>query len=208
MKLTLTTRQQDILDFIETFSQERGYPPTLREIGNQFGISSTNGVRVNLAALEKKQYIRRLPWLSRGIELVNIPRLQQTDGQVSYVPVISKVAKGTPIFAAENIAGMLAVDDSFFSAQKAFAVRVHDDSMSDAGILKDDFLLVKRQQNVETGNITIFIIGEDITIRRYDTVGNMIKLIPANDNYETQLISRSSHTLQIGGKVMGLIRKY
>ena len=73
MKRTLTKRQQDILDFIESFIQERGYPPTLREIGNQFGISSTNGVRVNLAALEKKQYIRRRPWLSRGIELVSTP---------------------------------------------------------------------------------------------------------------------------------------
>ena len=71
MKKILTKRQQDILDFIESFMQKRGYPPTLREIGNEFGISSTNGVRVNLAALEKKNYIIRRPWLSRGIELVD-----------------------------------------------------------------------------------------------------------------------------------------
>jgi len=77
MKKTLTKRQQDILDFIEDFAQRRGYPPTLREIGNEFGISSTNGVRVNLAALEKKQYIIRRPWLSRGIELVQAPKVPQ-----------------------------------------------------------------------------------------------------------------------------------
>ena len=86
MKRILTKRQQEILDFIESFMQERGYPPTLREIGNEFGIRSTNGVRVNLAALEKKQYIRRRPWLSRGIEIVSAPKVQQTDSEVGLCP--------------------------------------------------------------------------------------------------------------------------
>jgi repressor LexA len=208
MKRILTPRQQDILEYIETFLQQHGYPPTLREIGDQFEISSTNGVRVNLAALEKKQFIVRRPWLSRGIELVNTPRVQQTDGQVSYVPIIKKVADGTPIFAAENIEGMLAIDDSFFPAQRVFAVRMHGDAMKDAGIIDGDFLLAKRQQNVEPGDNTVFIISEEIIVRQYDTRGNMVQLIPANDKYETQFISRSSHTFQIGGKVIGLIRKY
>ena len=123
MKKILTQRQQDILDFIESFMQKRGYPPTLREIGNEFGISSTNGVRVNLAALEKKKYIVRRPWLSRGIELVNAPKVIHTDSEVGYVPIIGKVAAGEPIFAAENIQGMLAVDDSFIQTKKSFCTQ-------------------------------------------------------------------------------------
>ena len=135
MKKILTKRQQEILDFIESFHQKRGYPPTLREIGNEFGISSTNGVRVNLAALEKKNYIIRRPWLSRGIEMVDAPKVQHTDTEVGYIPIIGKVAAGEPIFAAENIEGMLAVDDSFIQTKKVFALKVHGDSMIPAPIM-------------------------------------------------------------------------
>ena len=109
MKKILTKRQQDILDFIESFMQKRGYPPTLREIGNEFGISSTNGVRVNLAALEKKNYIIRRPWLSRGIELVDAPKVPAVDSEIGYVPIVGKVVAAEPIFAAENIEGVEAV---------------------------------------------------------------------------------------------------
>jgi repressor LexA len=208
MKRTLTKRQQDILDFIENFMQERGYPPTLREIGNQFGISSTNGVRVNLAALEKKQYIRRRPWLSRGIELVSSPKVQRVDNEVGYVPIIGKVAAGEPIFASENIEGMLAVDDAFIDTKKVFALKVHGDSMINAGILDGDFILARRQHTAEPGEITVFIIGDEITVKRYDSKGDSIYLLPENDKYEKRIIKRSSSDLQIAGKVVGLIRRY
>ncbi|MFC1552798.1 transcriptional repressor LexA, partial [Candidatus Latescibacterota bacterium] len=141
MKKVLTKRQQDILDFIESFQKERGYPPTLRDIGNEFGIKSTNGVRVNLAALEKKQYIIRRPWLSRGIELINVPKVEPTDKEVGYVPIIGKVAAGEPIFSSENIEGMLAVDDTFLKTKKVFALKVKGDSMKNAGIMDGDFVL-------------------------------------------------------------------
>lgn len=208
MKKILTQRQQDILDFIESFMQKRGYPPTLREIGNEFGISSTNGVRVNLAALEKKKYIVRRPWLSRGIELVNAPKVIHTDSEVGYVPIIGKVAAGEPIFAAENIQGMLAIDDSFIQTKKVFALKVQGDSMIGAGIVDGDYVLARRQHTAETGEIIVFIIGDEITVKRYDSKGDKVFLIPENEAYEVRSIRKNSPDLQIAGKVVGLMRKY
>lgn len=208
MKRILTKRQQEILDFIESFIQKRGYPPTLREIGNEFGISSTNGVRVNLAALEKKKYIIRRPWLSRGIELIYAPKGHQTDVEVGYVPIIGKVAAGEPIFAAENIEGMLAIDDSFLPTKKVFALKVKGDSMIGAGIIDGDFVLARRQHNAEPGDIAVFIIGDEITVKRYDLKGDKVLLIPENEAYETRIIKKNSADLQIAGKVVGLLRKY
>ena len=112
MTKALTKRQQDIYDFIVKFIQKRGYPPTLREIGNEFGISSTNGVKVNLDALVKKNYIIRKVWLSRGIELVNKPE-EKIELAVNYVPILRKFSNLEYIFASENVKGMLSVDDSF-----------------------------------------------------------------------------------------------
>ena len=208
MKKILTKRQQEILDFIESFHQKRGYPPTLREIGNEFGISSTNGVRVNLAALEKKNYIIRRPWLSRGIEMVDAPKVQHTDTEVGYIPIIGKVAAGEPIFAAENIEGMLAVDDSFIQTKKVFALKVHGDSMIGAGIMDGDYVLARRQHTAEPGEIVVFIVGDEITVKRYDTKGDKVLLIPENEAYEVRLIKKNSPDLQIAGKVVGLMRKY
>ena len=208
MKRILTKRQQDILDFIESFLQKRGYPPTLREIGNEFGIKSTNGVRVNLAALEKKQYIRRRPWLSRGIELVNAPKVPQPETDIGYVPIIGKVAAGEPIFASENIEGMLAVDDSFIPTQKVFALKVKGDSMKNAGIMDGDYVLARRQHSAEPGEIIVFIVGDEVTVKRYDSKGDKVYLIPENEQYETRVLEKRSSELQIAGKVVGVLRKY
>ena len=111
MKKILTQRQQDIFDFIVRFMQERGYPPTLREMCNEFGIKSTNGVRVILEALVKKRYIIRRPWLSRGIELVDEPKNIHTENDTNFIPIIGKVTPGEPIFSADNIEGMLGLVD-------------------------------------------------------------------------------------------------
>jgi repressor LexA len=188
----LTNRQQDIFDFIEEFIQKRGYPPTLREIGNEFGISSTNGVRVNLAAMEKKQYIIRRPWLSRGIELVNVPKVKQTDGEIGYVPIIVKVTAGEPIFASENIEGMLAIDDTFLSTKKVFALKVQGDEMIGAGIMDGDYVLARRQNTAEAGDIVVFIVGDEITVKRSETKSD----------------KKNTPDQKIAGKVVGLIRKY
>ncbi len=208
MKRILTKRQQDILDFIESFWKQRGYPPTLREIGKEFGIKSTNGVRVNLFALEKKQYIKRRPWLSRGIEIIGAPKVEQTEADVNYIPIIGKVAAGEPIFASENIEGMIAVDNSFLPTQKVFALKVKGDSMKNAGILDGDYVLARRQHSANPGEFIVFVVGDEITVKRFDTKGNKVYLIPENENYETRIIEKRSSELQIAGKVVGVLRRY
>ncbi|MFC1552914.1 transcriptional repressor LexA [Candidatus Latescibacterota bacterium] len=208
MKKVLTNRQQDILDFIESFQKERGYPPTLRDIGNEFGIKSTNGVRVNLAALEKKQYIIRRPWLSRGIELINVPKVEAPDSKVGQVPIIGKVAAGELLFSSENIKGMLKVDDSFIKSKNVFALKVKDNSMKKADILKGDYVLAKRQQSAKSGEIIVFVVKDEITVKRYDSKDDKVSLIPENDKYKTSTFKKTSSKLQIVGKVVGLIRRF
>lgn len=208
MKKILTKRQQEILDFIESFLQKHGYPPTLREIGNEFGINSTNGVRVNLAALEKKQYIKRKAWLSRGIELVNAPKVPSAENEIGYIPIVGKVAAGEPIFASENIEGMLAIDDAFISTKKVFALKVKGDSMKNAGILDGDYVLARRQHTAEPGEIVVFIVGNEITVKKYDARGDKVYLIPENDDFQTKVMDKSSSEIQVAGKVVGVMRKY
>ena len=122
--------------------------------------------------------------------------------------IIGKVAAGEPIFASENIEGMLAVDDSFLPTKKVFALKVKGDSMKNAGILDGDYVLARRQHSAESGEIIVFIVGDEITVKRYDSDGDKVFLIPENEDYEARMIRKSSSELQIAGKVVGLLRKY
>jgi len=124
------------------------------------------------------------------------------------VPIIGKVAAGEPIFASENIEGMLAVDDSFLPTKKVFALKVKGDSMKDAGILDGDYVLARRQHTSEPGEIIVFVIGDEVTVKRYDTKGDKVLLIPENEAYEIRIIKKSSPDFQIAGKVVGLLRRY
>ena len=208
MKKILTKRQQEIFDFIVSFMQERGYPPTLREIAKEVGIGTPTGVRVNLEAIEKKKYIIRRPRLSRGIELVDEPKNIHAESDTNFIPIIGKVTSGEPIFAAENIEGMLALDDSYIQSQKVFAYKAHDDSMNSAGIIDGDYVIAQRQHNADKSDNVVVIVGDEIMIRRYDEKSNTILLIPENKAYETMTISKNSSDLQIVGKVIGLMRRY
>ena len=211
MRKILTRRQQEILDFIEESINTRGYPPTLREIGNQFGIRSTNGVRVNLFALEKKGYIIRRPMLSRGIELVHfaaIKHAKKGEKTVNYVPLYGKVAAGEPIFANENVLQLIAIDESFITSKKVYALKVEGDSMKDAGILDGDLVLARRQHTAEPGDIIVCILSNEVTIKRYYPEGDIIRLVPENSMMEPIVVRRSSGDVQIAGKVVGVLRKY
>ena len=208
MKKLLTKRQQQILDFIISFMQNRGYPPTLREIGNTIGIGTPTGVRVNLEAIEKKKYIIRRPWLSRGIELVDEQKNIHTESDTNYIPIIGKGTPGEPIFSADNIEGMLTLDDSYIQSQKVFAYKAHDDSMSGAGIIDGDYVIAERQHIATKDDNILVIVGDEIMVRRYDEKGRTVLLIPKNEAYDTMIIKKSSSDLQIVGKVIGLMRRY
>jgi repressor LexA len=202
MSKELTTRQRNILDFITEMIQKKGFPPTIREIGEKFKITSTNGVRAILSALSQKGYIRRKPLVSRGIEL-----LTQTRPSFVAVPILGRIAAGLPILAVENIEGSIAVDRSFIAGGDIFSLKVVGDSMKDSGIFDGDYVLARMQPTAEKGDIVVAVIGEESTVKRYSPEKNRIRLEPANPVFEPIIVDKKSPDFRIAGKVIGLLRK-
>jgi len=199
---TLTRRQKEILKYIEKMITELGKSPTIREIGEKFDISSTNGVRAHLEALMKKGYIRRQGLISRGIELV-----RSFSGPVERVPLVGAVPAGVPIDAIENVEGEIAVDTSFLPAGETFTLRVEGESMQGAGIFDGDYVLVKKQKSANSGEIVVAIIGEEATVKRYYPERGKIRLQPENDSFEPIWVDKKSPEFTIAGKVVGLMRR-
>lgn len=204
MRDRLTPRQRQVLDFIADTIRSRGYPPTIREIGERFGISSTNGVRAILSVLAKKGYIERKPFVSRGIELKAYPI--PSDG-VTWVPIVGRIAAGQPVLAAENIEGTLALDRSWAGSGELFALRVKGDSMQGAGIFDGDYVIVRQQPTAENGEIVAAIVGEEATVKRLFREGNLIRLMPENSAMEPIVIRKREEEVRIAGKVVGVLRK-
>ena len=209
MRKPLTERQQAIYDFIAQTIRTRGAPPTIREIMDVFDINSTNGVRTTLAALEKKGHIRRHARLSRGIELVDYVEHEPLSADLREVPVIGRVAAGEPILATQNIESTLQVDNNLLPASGTiFALRVHGESMKDAGILDGDIVLARQQENAERGDIVVALLGEEATVKRYYPEGACIRLLPENEAFEPIIVSRGAENFGIAGKVVGLMRRF
>jgi len=212
MKNTLTDRQRDILSFIEQFRSQNGYPPTLREIGRKFGISSTFGVKRHLDALVKKGYITVESNASRGISFL-MTEFSNTNEKVivsenifSKIPIVGRVAAGTPILAIENIEGSLVVDPSFLKkSEDYFALKVRGDSMIEVGIFDGDFVVVSSRKEALNGEIIVAMVGDEVTVKTYENKSNKISLIPQNKNYSPIHIDDKSN-FSILGKVSGVIR--
>ena len=209
MPKPLTERQQAIYDFIAETIRSRGAPPTIREIMQVFDINSTNGVRTTLAALEKKGHIRRHARLSRGIELVDYVEPETLSADMREVPLIGRVAAGAPILATQNIESTLNIDKSLVPASGAlFALRVHGESMRNAGILDGDVVLARQQENAERGDIVVALIGEEATVKRYAPDSDGIRLLPENDAFKPIVVSPETDDFSIAGKVVGLMRRF
>ena len=202
VKERLTGRQREILEYIETMITEHGKSPTIREIGEKFRISSTNGVRSHLQALMKKGYIMRQELISRGIELV-----RDISRGMMRIPVVGSVPAGSPIDAIENREGEIAVDTEFLPSGDTFSLRVTGDSMINAGIHDGDYVMVKKQKTANPGEIVVAIIGEEATVKRYFPEGDRVRLQPENDAYEPIAIDSRSPDFSIAGKVVGLMRR-
>jgi len=202
MKEKLTDKQSAVLRFIEDHILRAGGPPTIREIGAAFKISSTNGVRAHLAALVKKGYLKKHDFLSRGLELTR--SLVQ---EVGRVPVVGSVPAGLPIDAVENIEGELAIDFSFLPRGDSFVLKVTGQSMKDAGILDGDMVLVQKQNIAQNGDIVVAIINEEATVKRYFSEGRQVRLQPENRDFDPILVSIESGEFRIAGKVIGLLRR-
>jgi len=202
MRRKLTEKQAGILAFIKSEIQGRGYPPTIREIGEEFGIRSTNGVRQVLLALEKKGYIKRRSQLSRGIELSDW--VFRDDGEV---PIIGRVAAGEPILAIEHVEGTIRVDSTYFKIRDTFALKVKGDSMRDAGIFDGDVVFARLQDTADKGDIVVAIIGDEATVKYFHPENGRVRLQPANPAYGPIVVERDTPGFRIAGKVVGLLRK-
>jgi repressor LexA len=197
----LTERQGKILEFVVEYGRQYGYPPTLREIGDKFRISSVNGVRDHLRALERKGYVQRQGGRSRALEVL---RPGRTSGAY---PIVGKVAAGTPILAEENFEGFLDLAGLFGDDAKLFALKIHGDSMIKAGILDGDYVIVKSQQQVEDGEIAVVYLDGESTVKRVKRRGALIRLVPENDSMEPIEFSPEDREFRVGGKVVGVVRK-
>ena len=203
MKAKLTERQRLIYEYIQEQILNRGQPPTIREIGSAFGISSTNGVRTHLTALIKKGFLKKHKFLSRGLELTR--SLAANIGRVS---IVGSVPAGSPIDAIENIDGEIAVDLSFLPRGDSFALKVIGDSMVNAGILDGDTVLVRKQRVAQRGEIVVAIIDGEATVKRYFPEKNRIRLQPENENFDPIYVGKRSGEFKIAGKVVGLLRRF
>jgi len=212
MKNKLTDRQEDILIFIQQFTQENGYPPTLREIGKHFQISSTFGVKRHLEALVKKGRINIEGNASRGISMIR--KNQDEFSETSFsdervflkIPVIGRVAAGLPITAIENMEGSLVVDPAFLKrAQDAFALRVKGDSMINIGINDGDLVIVSPNEQARNGDIVVAMLNDEATVKRFELIDKKIKLIAENNAYSPIEIKREDD-FKLIGKVKGVVR--
>ncbi|MGI8315183.1 transcriptional repressor LexA [Halobacillus mangrovi] len=201
----LSKRQQEILDFIKEQVLLKGYPPSVREIGQSVGLASSSTVHGHLSRLEKKGYIRRDPTKPRAIEVIeleedhSIPR-----SEAAYAPVIGKVTAGTPITAVENIEEYVPLPDTLAgSDDNTFVLIVQGESMIEAGILDGDMVVVRQQQTAQNGDIVVAMTeDEEATVKRFFKEKNHIRLQPENATMDPIILNDVS----ILGKVVGLYR--
>jgi repressor LexA len=210
---SLTPRQQEVFEFIKERIEATNRPPTLREIGQRFDISSTNGVRSILAALVKKNYIARSPKLSRGIDLPQAtrpaPGKASIEHSIQEIPIVGRVAAGQPILAVENLEGTVVVDRDFLMRQEnVFALRVHGDSMIDAGIHNGDLVFARQQNTAERGQIVVALIGEETTVKYYYPEAGRVRLEPANEAYGPIIVDVNTPDFSILGRIIGVMRRY
>ena len=199
---TLTSRQKAIYDFLLKTIREKGFAPSIQEIGKQFKIASTNGVSDHLKALERKGYIRRVG--KRAIEVVNsLGKAAIT--ATRDVPILGKVAAGKPLFSEENIEGYVTIPDDM-GAGKTFALQVKGDSMIGAGILDGDRVIVKQQGAAENGEIVCALIDGEATLKRFFKKDGVVTLKAENEKYAPIIVSEGE--FRIAGRVVGLLRKF
>ena len=227
MAEALTQRQREILEFISASIVERGFPPTLREIGEHFQIRSTNGVNDHLKALEKKGHLRREDLKSRAMRPVLpgggdvIPfggrlasgtrnvQVVSADDDLAEIPILGKVAAGQPILAVENATDTVRVDRVLLGGHReVFGLRIVGESMIEDGIFDGDYVFVKKTPTAKTGEIVVAMIEGEATVKRYYPEGDRIRFQPANQNMQPIIVRRADFkSVDIIGVVVGVYRK-
>ena len=200
--LKLTKRQQEIFEFIKSYSSQHGYPPTVRDIGKAIGLTSSSTVHAHLSNLEKLGLIRRDPTKPRALEMLGQAAKKVVPGP-SGLPVVGRVAAGAPVLAEENIEEYVDVPEIAGGDAGEYVLRVHGESMKDAGILEGDYVVVRPQDTAADGEIVVALVGEEATVKRFFKESDHIRLQPENATMEPIRVRE----VQILGRVVGVCRR-
>ena len=207
--MKLSPRQRQVLDFINSHLKDKGYPPTIRDIGAAMGIRSTNAVNDHLAALEKKGAISRDRACSRGISILGTESHAEARPRPVEVPVLGRIAAGVPLLAEENVLEHVTVDPGFIPrSAEVFGLRVVGDSMIGDGIHENDVILVRRRNIAENGEIVVALVDGEATVKRFFREKDRIRLQPSNDKMDPIYILESdARDTLIQGVVVAVFRK-
>jgi len=201
VELNLTKRQQEIFDFVKRYAGEHGYPPTVRDIGQAIGLTSSSTVHAHLANLEKLGLLRRDPTKPRAIEVL-VDKAKQAVAP-SGLPLVGQVAAGSPVLAEQNIEEYVPVPGIAGGDEGEFVLRVKGDSMIDAGILEGDHVIVRRQDSASDGEIVVALVGEEATVKRFYREKDHVRLQPEN----AALDPIRTRDVQVLGRVVGVCRR-
>lgn len=194
----LTPRQAEVLQLIVDFLQATGFPPTRAEIARQLGFRSANAAEEHLRALERKGYIEMLPGASRGIRLRNSYNVG--------LPVVGRVAAGSPILAEQHVQGRYQIDPGLFNPRADYLLKVRGMSMRDIGILDGDLLAVHRTTEARSGQVVVARLKDEVTVKRYKRQGNIVQLLPENRDFEPIVVDLKRDPFTIEGIGVGIIR--
>jgi repressor LexA len=204
----LTGKRKEILDFIAAQLRERGYPPSVREIGEAVGLTSSSTVHTHLTTLQRQGYLRRDPTKPRAIEV----RYEAMSGAAierrpaRHIPLLGEVAAGVNVLAQENVEEVFPMPEDFTGDGQLFMLKVRGESMIEAGILDGDYVVVRQQENAEKGDVVVAgIPGEEATVKRYGRRGSKVVLTPANPTMEPMVFDQSD--VDIYGKVVTVLRR-
>jgi repressor LexA len=219
--LKLTARQEQILNLIRDAIENTGFPPTRAEIATELGFRSANAAEEHLQALARKGAIEISPGTSRGIRLRDMGNERSSGGgmfgsrqmalphaSLMQLPLIGRVAAGSPILAEEHVDASYNVDPSLFSAKPDYLLKVRGMSMRDAGIFDGDLLAVKKTDAARNGQIVVARLGDEVTVKRYRKTGGVIELLPENPDFQTIRVDGSSGEFALEGLAVGLVRSW
>jgi repressor LexA len=210
--IKLTKRQQEVLDVIKNHIDETGYPPTRAEIAKTLGFRSANAAEEHLKALAKKGAIEMMAGTSRGLRIpgyesnAHSASANDEDNTPKGLPVIGRVAAGSPVLAEEHVDHICPVEADFFHPRADYLLKVQGLSMKNIGIMDGDLLAVHKTQNVSNGQIVVARIGDDVTVKRLDKQGSLVRLLPENEELEPIEIDTELEPVFIEGLGVGVIR--
>ena len=199
VELSLTKRQQEIFDFIKTYSSDHGYPPTVRDIGKAIGLTSSSTVHAHLSNLEKQGVLRRDPTKPRAMEILDKAKKAVVPAGL---PLVGRVAAGQPILAEENIEDYVEVPQIAGGDEGEYVLKVQGDSMKNVGILEGDYVVAHTTETAENGEIVVALLEDEATVKRFYKEADHVRLQPEND----AMAPIRSKEVRVLGKVVGLMR--